>query len=241
MKIAGVDGCHGGWVVASRIDDKHLPTIRIFDRFEGILNSFSDYVIVVDMPIGLASREKGKRDADVKAKSILTEVKRGGSVFYPPVKEVIERVMKKPELVSYNERNYVAVCEISNKLTNRKLSRQSFGILRKIVEINSVKANNVYEFHPEIVWVKTCGFRQLDYKKSKTGEEQRLKCLSDKLNIQQNTLLTLIADSRRGKSKDVSRDDIIDALAGLIVAKRIYKKESKTLPPKAGELPRIIY
>ncbi len=230
MMIAGVDGCHGGWVVAMRKDEATLPEIQIYETFGDVLENLHSYTIVVDMPIGLANIREGKRKADVEAKSILTQVKRGGSVFYPPVKEVIERVIEKPELVSYNERNYEAVCAMSYELTNRKLSRQTFGILRKIVEINSVKTKNIYEFHPEIVWVKTCGARQLDYKKSGKGEEQRIKYLSQWLDIPQNDLRTLIADSRRGQCKDVSRDDIIDALAGLLVAKRICNHESETLP-----------
>jgi len=245
MKIAGVDGCHFGWVVASRIDE-NMPEIQLFEDFQSVLKHYGDYdVIVVDMPIGLASNQEnnGRRKADIEAKKILSKLGRGGSVFFPPAKEVIGGLPI--QKLEYNNDNYKLVCDISKKETGRKISRQAFGLLKKIKEINEIKEENgevmknVLEFHPEITWHLTCGMQKLSYKKTEDGFKQRHSCLCSGLNIKSNDLSCLIDTTREKRCKDVAKDDIIDALSGLIVAKRIFDKDSKIIPETSIKLPYI--
>ena len=63
---------------------------------------------------------------------------------------------------------------------------------------------------------------KLDSKKGDEGEDQRKKCLREKLKIEKEVLDSLIKESIYHKSKDVAKDDIIDALSGLLVAKKIF-------------------
>ena len=236
MKIAGIDGCHFGWVVASRINES-IPKIQLFKDFQSILNSFADFdVIVVDMPIGLVKKDytpnnilqnnpkNGRRDADIIAKRILSEFGRDGSVFYTPELEVVDYLIANNVDLGYG--NYENVSNVFQEIVSHKISKQTFGIIKKIIEINSIVTNNVtniYEFHPEITWIKTCGMKKLDSKKSKDGKRQRLESLTDKLpKIRRDTLENLIYRSSYKKSKDVSKDDIIDALSGLLVAEKIF-------------------
>lgn len=244
MKIAGVDGCHFGWVVASRINE-NIPQIQLFEDFQCVLNSFADFdVIVVDMPIGLVSlrENNGRRKADTEAKCILSKVGRSGSIFYPPVQEVLDELSVQQTI--YNDENYKEACIVSKKKTGRLLSRQTFGLLKKIKEIDEIdekKMKNVWEFHPEITWIKTCSIASISYKKTREGYEQRLKCLCDRLGIIDEKLTSLIEQARKKHCKDVAKDDILDALAGLLVAKRIFSGKSKTIPEASTTPPCINY
>ena len=247
MKIAGVDGCHFGWVVASRIDE-NMPEIQLFENFQSVLEKYRDYdVIVVDMPIGLASSKENieRREADIEAKKILSETGRGGSVFFPPTKEVIDDLPI--QKLVYNDDNYKEACRISKEKTGRKISRQAFGLLKKIKEITEIAdkddkvMKNVLEFHPEITWYLTCGMRNLSYKKTKEGFQQRHSCLCSSLKIDSKDLSCLIDTTRENRCNDVAKDDIIDALSGLIVAKRIFDKDSKIIPDTPIKPPCIYF
>ena len=249
MKIAGVDGCHGGWIVASCINE-NKPEIIFFSKFKDILVKLQDYdVLTVDMPIGFCSvkSNNGKRPADQMAKKSLG--KRGGSVFYAPAKEVMEELLSKKIDLEYNDTNYKKVCCIFKRITQKKVGKQTFGIIKKMMEINSIpleNMKNVYEFHPEITWIKSCGLENLDNntlksKKNHEGKEQRINCLEKCLGVNKECINNLIEMSRNNRKKDISKDDIIDALSGLIVARRIYDNYYQTIPENARQYPCIYY
>ena len=248
MKIAGVDGCHGGWVVAYYDDAEELK-IKMCDVFRDILKSLMDYVIVVDMPIGLPELEepeKGRRIADTEAKRELSCYGRGGAVFYAPAKKLIDALVTKGIDLSYSEYNHQKVCEISEEITHKRISLQTFGIIRKIIEVNSIPKEErlkVFEFHPEITWVKTCEIMdkidnmKLPSKKDKDGIHKRIECLCGYLKKEYNTINTLIEQTRKNHCKDIAKDDIVDALSGLIVAKKISERIKENAIPDA--IPKI--
>ena len=86
MKVAGVDGCKGGWVLAVR--DTHADTLDIHfvPTFREVLSAVpAPGIVCVDIPIGLMRRAlPGGRRCDQEARKLLGQP-RARSVFSPPM------------------------------------------------------------------------------------------------------------------------------------------------------------
>ena len=78
--VAGVDGCRGGWVVAT------LQGWRVVPSFGAIAREFA--LIGVDMPIGLP--QNWHREADRAARERIRP--RGSCVFPTPPRDLIDHV-----------------------------------------------------------------------------------------------------------------------------------------------------
>ena len=83
-RVVGVDGCTGGWIVASR-DAGGAISVRRVDAFEALFEAPRPEVVAVDVPIGLPQR--GPRDCDVEARRLLGA--RRSSVFPAPIRGVL--------------------------------------------------------------------------------------------------------------------------------------------------------
>src|SRR4051794_31400330 len=79
-RVVGIDGCRGGWVIASR--DDCIVAARLADAL-GDLGTGD--VVGIDMPIGLAAT--GPRRCDVEARQFLRP--RGSTVFPTPARGVV--------------------------------------------------------------------------------------------------------------------------------------------------------
>lgn len=79
MLAAGVDGCRGGWVVATDEFVVVAPTFR------DVLGVVGDGVVAIDIPIGLP--EAGSRACDVAARRAIGP--RRSSVFPAPVRRAL--------------------------------------------------------------------------------------------------------------------------------------------------------
>lgn len=136
MRLIGVDGCRAGWVVAesSLPADGSVslppPTFRIEQTFGGLLAALAETqaMICVDIPIGLPSghsqpHDDGRRLADLAARAFLGGY-RASSIFSAPCR---------PTLASQTYRDS---CASEMKARGKKLSRQAFGIIPKIREVD---------------------------------------------------------------------------------------------------------
>src|SRR5258708_130900 len=65
--LAGVDGCHRGWIVAYTARGIENARLEFVERWKDIQARFD--IIAVDMPIGLS--ESGYRECEVEARKIL--------------------------------------------------------------------------------------------------------------------------------------------------------------------------
>ena len=83
--IAGVDGCHGGWLCIEEIADTVKG--RIFRTFNDLMDGLSTAAIIaIDVPIGLA--ESSERPCDKAARKLLGP-QRASSVFPAPIRGVL--------------------------------------------------------------------------------------------------------------------------------------------------------
>jgi predicted RNase H-like nuclease len=227
-RLYGLDGCPGGWVVASSsIDLGCVSYAVIADRelsslLAGLVGTGA--VVAIDVPIGLAECEP--RACDGAARGRLG-VPRQNSVFSAPCRGTLAAL------------DYVEACVINRSLRGKAISRQSWNIVPKIGAVDAVLeelpglAEQIWEVHPEVTFAELAGTLNglKAAKKSADGQRQRIALLAAHG-------LTLDVDEIRAtlQTAKVRRDDIVDAAACLLTARRIARGEAIFLPP--GQAPR---
>ncbi len=172
--VLGVDGCKGGWCgVAIKIDgnDVHPAQPVVYPTFQQVLDTGAG-VICVDVPIGLLDGP-GQRTCDVEARRLLGKP-RSSSVFPSPCRSVLSRDL--------SHENYKAVSEANRVRTGKKLTKQSFAIAPKILEVDLVMTpglqTRVREVHPELCfWALSRQWPMKHNKKRVAGRQERWKAL----------------------------------------------------------------
>lgn len=164
----------------------------------------SPKVIAVDIPIGLW--EKGDRECDNAARAMVGPG-RSSSVFPPPPRSALKA------------RDYDEARRLSIDASGKSLSKQTFGIMGKIRELDEWitprRQKRVHEVHPEVSFWALNGCMLLNYsKKSSEGREERLRLLRPHFKGVDDLLKGI-------DRKTASADDLIDAAAALWTARRI--------------------
>lgn len=218
--VAGVDGCRAGWVVAlipADLSDMGEVAIKLCPRFEDVLDlPEAPTVIAVDVPIGLLDEPaRGGRLCDQYARQLLKGTPRTSSVFSPPVRRMLSAT-------TYNE------CRPG-------LSRQAFGILPKIAEVDGVVTpemqRRVYEVHPEVSFYGMAGQAMMTKKSKVAGRQERLAVLRVMLGRQVSGLEEAIQAAGRVFRRDrVEPDDVLDACAAAWSARRIAGIQAARTP-----------
>jgi len=214
----GLDGCRAGWFFVGIGADGNYQF--------GVLDAFSDIslfhdrakLILVDIPIGLISSGSPGRLCDVAARKLIKP--RGSSVFPAPSRPALG----KSTYAEGSEANYLAV--------GRKLSKQTWGIVPKIREVDeylgaATGQGKIREMHPEVAFWAFNGQLSLTHgKKKAAGPEERLSVLSRLFPPAEDCYEEALNTYKR---KDVARDDILDAMVGAVTAMQF--PNIKTLPP----------
>ena len=235
VKYVGVDACKGGWFSVGLGDDSEYET-KVFAEFSDLLGCYQDAsLILVDIPIGLPFPGPDPRDCDTEARSVLGE--RSSSVFRVPIREVVQRVSE--------GETRAEVSELSRSRNSKGIGSQTFGITRKIAEVDEVmtldnkRPSYVREAHPEVSFWALNRKTPLSHPKKKKGKvctegiNERLKIL--KIEYTQSPKIYRSAKIKFFVKRNlVSEDDILDALALAITAKLGCQEENgwelKTLP-----------
>jgi predicted RNase H-like nuclease len=221
----GIDGCKTGWVVIS--SDTALGDLdcRIVapDAIDSLLRE-SDQVgdlIAIDIPIGLA--ESAPRRCDLAARKLLGGA-RASSVFPAPCRSTLTAT------------SYAEACDLNQKASGRRISRQNFGILSKIRAIDDALTpdlqRTVRESHPEVVFARLSDEGRGLNSNKKTPEGRSLRQA-----ILRRYLPEFDAEQIRstlGRSA-VALDDVIDAAACLVAAHRIAQGTACVLPCDRSE------
>ena len=220
MKVLGIDGCKKGWFTIE-IEDKHWKT-HIYKNISDLWleHGDSDYIII-DVPIGMRKREKLERKCDLEARKILG-LGRGSSVFPVPCRAAV------------GASTYEDAHMINKENVGRGLSKQTWGIIPKIKEVDHIIINDhiarkkFWESHPEVAFWALNGNKSLLYnKKSDDGIRERLNILTmyeaRAYEIYDRTLNKYLR-------KDVSKDDIVDALCMAITGLFVGANKYKTVP-----------
>jgi threonine dehydratase len=180
-------------------------------------------VIAVDMPIGLPGRIAGSgRVPEQLVRPLLGD--RQSSVFAIPAREAVEAP------------DYGAACRLAAALSvpPRKVSKQGFMIFPRIRELDALLrarpglAENIFEVHPEVAFWSLNGERPLALPKKVKGRPH-----SPGLELRRGLLAgaglsatVLAAPPPAGAGPD----DLLDALAGLVVARAIAEGRGRSFP-----------
>jgi predicted RNase H-like nuclease len=164
-------------------------------------------ILAIDIPIGLS--ESGWRPCDTAARRLLRGP-RASSVFPAPARAVLAA------------RSYEEAVSISVAVCGKKMTRQSFGILDRIAEIDRALQSSpmlcekVREIHPEVCFYFLNEKRPMENsKRTELGAAERDKVLE---RVFGNAFARIRAEIPKRLAAD---DDIRDALAAAWTAGRI--------------------
>jgi predicted RNase H-like nuclease len=207
MKHIGVDGCKYGWIAVTK--DRDGLIYRIFPSAQDLIAAFpSAERIMIDIPIGLPWRAAPVRPCDRLAREVLGL--RRSSVFPVPCrKAAYAKSPKDARAANLNE-------------LGRSLSQQSWGICKKITEIDNLLQRQprlrkiIREVHPEVCFWGLAGGSPMQHnKKTKGGLSERLALLSRFEPGARHLLEQVLAKEMR---KHVAADDVLDALVAYVVS-----------------------
>jgi predicted RNase H-like nuclease len=219
MHFVGVDGCKAGWLAVA-LDDEGVATHLVAPEFEVIARRFPEALILIDVPIGLRDSGEGGRACDRLARRVLGP--RASSVFSAPCRAAVY------------EESYEAASETNHHFTGSRLSRQTWGIVPGIRQLeeylreHSHEGPVVREFHPEVAFWGLAGEPMGFPKASDEGQHERLQLLCEYYPPAGRLRDEVLGAYPRSK---VAPDDVTDALAGAVVA-FIGAEQLETLPAR---------
>jgi predicted RNase H-like nuclease len=214
-EMVGVDGCAEGWVFV--LEAGGSLEVGVVSHLRSLLDRLGKRAVVaVDVPIGLT--ECGPRECDVEARRVLG-APRASSVFPAPVRACLSAT------------TYAQACEAHHRADGRRMSRQAFGILNKIREVNEMLMRDtglqsrVREVHPEVCFAHWNRGKGMSHRKSRPAGRQEREALIDSVWPRERERLRTLIRGRRYKA-----DDLNDAFAALWTARRIRNHEAVVLP-----------
>jgi predicted RNase H-like nuclease len=225
--VAGVDGCKAGWFVAiasvtmkdetATCCEFNLKNVFIARTFAEVLSKTSDCkLICVDIPIGLSNGDK-PRECDGEARKLLRG-QRASSVFPPPIRPCLSAV------------DYETASKISFEHTGKKLTKQTFALMKKIREVDDLMTpelqNRVREIHPEVLFWALNDQKPIELnKKTVQGQAQRH-------NLLQKIFTDIDSILAQAPISGCAMDDVLDAIVAARTAGQAVIGKAKTLPEK---------
>lgn len=215
--VAGADGCRRGWFRASRETGTGELRFDVYEEASALLRAApSPRVLGLDIPIGLP--EQGRRACDEAARDVLGP--RRSSVFAAPIRAALRAASRED------------ASRITFECDGRRVSTQAWGIYPKIRSVDMLLTVSpeararIREVHPEVCfWAWNAGQPMPASKKTRAGSLRRRRLVEGWLGT------GVVASARRRVAKrDVTDDDLLDALAALWTATRIVAGQARTLP-----------
>src|SRR5208337_1657946 len=121
MFVSGVDGCRAGWIAFKVELPSRVTSVEVIDLPAWLKNRPPELACLgIDIPIGLLD---GSRACDREARKCLGRL-RGTSVFAAPCRAAL------------TAKNHAEASEINRQKTSRGLSRQAWGIVPKIEQVD---------------------------------------------------------------------------------------------------------
>lgn len=220
-RVAGVDGCKGGWIAVLTGGGKP-PVARRIDRIADLLTGpDGPHLIGIDMPMGLPEKVGlGGRGPERAARAHLGE--RQSSVFSIPSRSAVWAGAGLPDAQAYAETNRVALITSDPP---RKVSKQGFYLFPKIRELDALLVarlelrDHLFECHPELAFWRLNGERAMSLPKkikgriNPDGMAERRACLAQAAPW----TAAILAEK---PPKGVGEDDLLDATACAVIATR---------------------
>lgn len=214
----GVDGCPGGWIAATKAGEQPIAW-HFAPDFVGILQAAPpDACILVDMILGLPDAAQPQRLCDSLARRQISP--HSARVFSAPPREAL------------SARDYAEACALARQATGKALSKQTFNILPKIVEMDAHAADpRLREAHPELVFARFNKGRPVAAsKKTPEGRAERCQLLE---SVLPSSAAALELADRHISRKQAAPDDCLDALALCAAATR--PEQLTRLPEDTGQ------
>ena len=204
----GVDGCRAGWFFVA-LEPSGTTRFGVVRALQELVRDAREPArVFVDIPIGLPTKA-GERECDLVARRQLGEPRRR-SVFPAPARGVLDAV------------DYEDAKRRSLDTTGKSLTIQTFSIVPKCREIDRLLRDDakarrlVREVHPEVCFWAFAGRRPMEHKKTKPeGFRERLDLLKRLRPSAEHEIERMV---RKFKSKEVARDDAVDAMAAAVTA-----------------------
>lgn len=193
----GVDGTKNGWVVSTYNFKNRDLKIDLISQLNDLKFGSKD-LILIDIPLGLASKKEKFRECDTLARTILK--KRAVTLFSPPLIE------------AFKSKEYKEALEINRKYIDKGFSKQAWNLKPKMLEARNFAKGKleIYESHPELCF--TALNNQIPLSNSKHTEEgikDRLRLL-EKLDLKTKYKYKIFLEDF--KKMKVTKDDILDSL-----------------------------
>lgn len=230
VRYIGIDGCKAGWVIWSV--EQGQPRCQIVTQLAQISDLLANSTALIDIPIGYSDENTPDRLCDKAARKFLSP-KRSSSVFPVPSRQA-----------AYAS-DYVEACEINFELVGRKLSKQTWFILPKVIEVETLLAETpslkLRESHPEVVFAALQGSPLEQSKKTPQGQQDRLDIIHSIAPDWSEVLINQLSET---KARQANRDDIIDAFVLMMIAAKA--ENLSTLPEqpdrdRKGRVREIVY
>jgi predicted RNase H-like nuclease len=208
--VAGLDGCRGGWVLATTaVDDGSPVSVTKITSISELLDRESVVAAGIDIPIGLP--DSGPRPCDVEARAMLGP--RRSSVFPAPIRPLLP-------LTTWAEAN-----ALSRTLNGKGLSQQAFAIIDKIREVDSLITpelqNKVVEVHPEVCFAELAGRPMRHHKATAEGCTERLEVLRPEFSNLDHVVEVRLPGTQP--------DDVVDAVVAAWSARRFAAGKHRRL------------
>ncbi|WP_333918861.1 DUF429 domain-containing protein [Vibrio crassostreae] len=220
MKYIGIDGCKAGWI-AWIVSGNETPEFKVVKTLEELVDDLTGSTTLIDMPIGFSDSLTPDRLCDKAARRFLTS-KRGSSVFPVPCREAVYQT------------DYIAACSANVEQLDKKFSKQTWGIVPKIREldelIESHPSLSIRESHPEVVFAALKGEPLTFSKRTQEGKEERLSIIQQLAPQWCEVVALAISNTKR---KDVAIDDIYDAFILMLI---VYHAPTLSCLPELSDI-----
>ena len=237
MRVAGLDGCKGGWVAVIIAPGGAMTTERLGQLADLFDRPDAPDCVAVDMPIGLPERVgPGGRTPERLVRARLGT--RKSSVFSMPSRAAVyaTRDDTMPEDTRY--RHGCSVARATSE-TQKAFSKQAFHIFPKIIDIDKMMrarpdiAARLHECHPEVsFWAMNGEQPLLHPKKIRHAPEQLGLDLRRRL-LEAQGFGEAVPSAARARELKVGADDLVDACAAAWTARRITAGTAIGFPPDA--------
>lgn len=218
----GIDGCRGGWVVAVLDAPGAAVRFALVEHLDDVLRvaRVGRATVVIDVPIGLP--DTGSRLCDLQARSLLGP-RLAASVFPAPCRAALRGVD-----------DYVHASRLNKHASGRRLSRQAFALLPRIVHVDRRLApglqRRVREGHPEVIFRLLAGRALAHPKRTPLGQRERLGLL-----LAAGLRFEPLEVRARLGPRQAAVDDILDAAACALAAWRVAEGRALALPVAVTE------
>lgn len=235
MRVAGVDGCKGGWVAVIIEPDGSGQAMRIAQLADLFGRPLAPDIVAVDMPIGLPDRIGAKgRAPERRVRPNLGQ--RQSSVFSMPSRAAVEAA--EDDSVPEEER-YRHVCTLARHTSYppRAVAKQGYALFSRILDIDRwLRANpdlqpRVFECHPEVSFWAMNGEHPLALPK-KVQNRPNPEGLEERRSLLGRAGFTEdLCSAIKARALGVGQDDLIDACAAAWTARRLASGEAVSFPP----------